>query len=192
MSGVDISAGLIGVARKKYPDIDFGVMDMAQLAFRDQSFDLVYSSLAIHYLRDWGPPLREARRVLKPNGRFIFSCLHPVETALEYSSDGQSQSAYLGRTIMRATGGREIYGDYMAVDHDGVRQMSGRVAGHMVRYYHRPFSEMVTSILTSGFTIRGMVEPLPQEEMKVCNRGHYEQVSRMPKFLIWVLEKNTP
>lgn len=67
VSGVDISAGLIDIAQAKYPDVDFQVMDMAHLDFEDETFDLAYSSLAIHYLPDWGPPLREARRVLKPN-----------------------------------------------------------------------------------------------------------------------------
>lgn len=114
VSGVDISAGLIDVAQQKYPDIDFRVMDMADLKFPDESFDLVYSSLAIHYLPDWVQPLSEARRVLRPNGQFIFSCNHPVETSLEYSSNEQTRGAYLGRTIMQDTEERQIPRQRMA------------------------------------------------------------------------------
>jgi ubiquinone/menaquinone biosynthesis C-methylase UbiE len=190
VSGVDISVGLIGVAQQKYPDIDFRVMDMAKLEFPDESFDLAYSSLAIHYLPDWGPPLREARRILRPNGQFIFSCNHPVETSLEYSSNERTRGAYLGRTIMQDTEARQIHGDYLAADHEGVRQTVGTVATeYTVRNYHRPFSKMIESILASGFTIKKLVEPLPQEEMKRDNLEHYKQVLKIPKFAIWVLEK---
>jgi len=190
VSGVDISAGLIGIAREKYPDVDFRVMDMAHLNFDDETFDLAYSSLAIHYLPDWGPPLREARRVLKPKGQFIFSCNHPVESSLEYSSNERTRGAYLGRTIMQDTEERHIHGDYLAAEQQGVRKMVGTVAtDYTVHNYHRPFSKMIENILDSGFSIKKLVEPLPQEEMKNDNLEHYKQVLKIPKFAIWVLEK---
>lgn len=188
--GVDISTGLVRLAQDKFPGIDFQVMDMAHLGIRDESFDLAYSSLAIHYLPDWTLPLREAHRVLKPNGRFVFSCNHPLESSLEYFDSGQTRGAHLGRTIIQATEERIIHGDYLAADQGGVRPTSGTVAGdHVVDNYHRPFSRMVKDIIASGFTIKKLVEPIPLEEMKVDNPEHYKQVKKLPKFAIWVLEK---
>lgn len=47
VTGVDISEGLIEIAKKENQDIDFQVMDMEKLDFPDESFGLCYSSLAI-------------------------------------------------------------------------------------------------------------------------------------------------
>jgi SAM-dependent methyltransferase len=40
-------------------------------------FDLMLSSLVIHYLADWEPTLREFHRVLAPRGRLVLSTHHP-------------------------------------------------------------------------------------------------------------------
>ena len=48
VTGVDISDGLITIAKESYPECDFKVMDMEKLEFTDESFDFAYSSLAIH------------------------------------------------------------------------------------------------------------------------------------------------
>jgi len=191
VSGVDISIGLVRLARDKFPNVNFQVMDMARLGFKDESFDLAYSSLAIHYLPDWALPLREAYRVLRPGSHYVFSCNHPLESALEYFDNGHTRGAHLGRTIIQATEERIIYGDYLAADYDGgVRPTSGTVAGdHAVDNYHRPFGRMVEDIIASGFSIKKLVEPVPLEEMQVNSPEHYKQVRKLPKFAIWVLEK---
>ena len=72
VTGVDISEKLIAIAKNNNPDIEFRVMDMEKLDLADASFDLAYSSLAIHYTEDWTIPLKEAYRVLKPGSKYIF------------------------------------------------------------------------------------------------------------------------
>ena len=44
----------------------------------NESFDLVVSALAMDYVEDWGAPLSEFRRVLKPGGKLVFSVEHPA------------------------------------------------------------------------------------------------------------------
>jgi ubiquinone/menaquinone biosynthesis C-methylase UbiE len=52
------------------------------------AFDDVTASLVLHYLRDWGPALREFRRVLQPAGRLIISTHHPfMDHALAGGTD---------------------------------------------------------------------------------------------------------
>src|SRR5688572_3548966 len=68
--GTDISEKLIGIAKMTYPKVDFRIMDMESLAFENESFDLVYSSLALHYLEDWTKVLSEVFRVIKKSGQF--------------------------------------------------------------------------------------------------------------------------
>jgi ubiquinone/menaquinone biosynthesis C-methylase UbiE len=47
--GIDISEGLLDLAKQKYPQIRFELMDMDKLEFPRDSFDFVYSSLTLHY-----------------------------------------------------------------------------------------------------------------------------------------------
>jgi ubiquinone/menaquinone biosynthesis C-methylase UbiE len=189
VAGIDISEELINIAKQNYPGTDFRVMDMEALDLTDESFDLLYSSLAIHYLDDWTKALGEAYRVLKPGGTYVFSCSHPLDTALERKVEGKSKSALLGRAVDE-NGVRTIYGDYMAVDSAGVKPVDGMLGAFSVRIYHRPISKMVEQIHASGFIIKKLVEPLPLPEMREINPGAYEQLMRSPEFMIWVLEKS--
>lgn len=56
------------------------VADLAEpLRFlADDTFDVVVAALLLHYLRDWVAPLRELRRVLRPDGALVFSTHHPA------------------------------------------------------------------------------------------------------------------
>jgi malonyl-CoA O-methyltransferase len=56
--------------------------DMALLPFRNAAFELVWSNLALHWLDDPEPMIREAQRTLAVNGLFMFSALGP-DTLLE-------------------------------------------------------------------------------------------------------------
>jgi ubiquinone/menaquinone biosynthesis C-methylase UbiE len=77
VSGVDpgqrqIARARSKAARRKFP-IDFQVGVIEQLAFPDQSFDVVLSTLMMHHLPDdlKRQGLSEIARVLKPEGRLL-------------------------------------------------------------------------------------------------------------------------
>lgn len=187
-TGVDMSEELIKIAKQNYPKASFHVMDMEALELADGSYNILYSSLAIHYLDDWTEALSEAYRVLKPAGIYIFSCSHPIDTALERDEDGKARSSLLGR-VVNEKGERTIYGDYLATQSNGIKPVDGVLGAFSVRIYHRPISKMIEQIRTSGFTIRRMVEPLPSPVMRRINPDIYKQLMRSPEFMIWVLGK---
>ncbi len=187
--GIDISEKLIEIAQNSYPDIEFQVMDMERLNFPDESFDLVYSSLAMHYLDNWTVALNEARRVLKPGSKFVFSDGHPISSALEVSDDGKTQTKLLGRTLFKDTDIYKIHGDYLVATEGGVKKIKAKVGGADVYFFHRPISKIVNDIAASGFVIEKMIEPLPTDGMKVKNLRHYDQLMKYPEFIIWVLRK---
>jgi malonyl-CoA O-methyltransferase len=56
--------------------------DMGKLPFRNAAFELVWSNLALHWLDDPEPMIREAQRTLAVNGLFMFSALGP-DTLIE-------------------------------------------------------------------------------------------------------------
>jgi SAM-dependent methyltransferase len=164
-------------------------MDMEKLDFEDESFNLAYSSLAIHYVDDWTQPLKEAYRVLKDDGMYIFSCGHPIDDSLEHFKNEEVKGSLLGRTIKLDTEERKVYGDYLAIEGNGTKSVDGQLGTMDVRVFHRTFSKMLDQIQASGFKIKKLVEPQPTEGMKAINAGVYLQLTRIPAFMIWVLSK---
>lgn len=74
--GVDNSEGLISIAKRKHPEASFQVADALKLPFKDNSFDKIYAIAVLHHipskeLREQF--LKQARRVLKPNGLLIIT-----------------------------------------------------------------------------------------------------------------------
>jgi len=164
-------------------------MDMDRLDYPDETFDLAYSSLAIHYVDDWVKPLKEARRVLKSGGLYVFSCGHPIDSAMEYFTDKNVRGARLGRSIMQDTGKRIIHGDYLAASGDGIKAVDGKLGEMEIRVFHRTFSKMLEQIRASGFNVERMVEPQPSDEMGTADPDMFEQLKKIPSFMIWVLRK---
>ena len=187
--GIDISEGLLNIAKKNNPDIEFHEMDMEKLGFEDESFDLAYSSLAIHYVDNWTQPLKEAYRILRKGGQYIFSCGHPIDSAVEYETVDGVKYARLGREIDLGTNKRTTYGDYLAIKGDGIKPVKGQLANGEVTVFHRTFSKMIEQILASGFSIERVVEPQPTEGMHTADPDMFEQLTRVPTFMIWVLRK---
>jgi len=187
--GIDISKGLLDIAKNNNPDLEFHEMDMEKLDFPDSSFDLAYSSLAIHYVDDWTVPLKEAYRILRPNGKYVFSCGHPVDSGVEYEIINGVKYALLGRKVDQTTRARTVYGDYLAADTNGVKPVTGILADAEITVFHRPVSKMVEEILASGFVIEKLIEPLPTDGLKDVDPAIYEQLRRIPSFMIWVLRK---
>jgi SAM-dependent methyltransferase len=72
--GLDISAGMVEEASKH---IRARVGDVTRLPFPDRTFDLIAMRQAYFLLDDGPAALKEARRVLKPSGRFVLSHLVP-------------------------------------------------------------------------------------------------------------------
>lgn len=72
-AGIDISPGLLGVARERLPDADLREGDMEDLPFDDESFDAVIGVNAFQFAGDPRRALREAARVMRPDGRLVAS-----------------------------------------------------------------------------------------------------------------------
>lgn len=70
----DFSAGMLEEARRNVPprtNIAFRQVDIQQIPFADQSFDLVIANMMLYHVPNLDKALSEAARVLKPDGRFI-------------------------------------------------------------------------------------------------------------------------
>lgn len=187
--GVDISEELIKIAKKKFPTTEFKVMDMTKLDFPDESFDVIYSSLAVHYLPDWGSLLMGAKRILQPGGHFVFSCVHPIASGMEYSHDDQFNWALLGRKNHKESDEKTLFGDYLATENDSVRKYIMPIGDMEVTVYRRTLEKMVTDFRSVGLQIEGVFEPKPSDEMKALNLSTHQRLIRVPEFIVWRLRK---
>jgi SAM-dependent methyltransferase len=84
VTGLDRNAGMLAVARRLRPQIDWRQGDAMQLPFADESFDVVTSQFALMYFPDRAAALREMMRVLKPGGRLAVAVWGPLDRATSY------------------------------------------------------------------------------------------------------------
>ncbi len=128
----------------------------------DVSFDLVVSALAMDYVEDWGVPLSEFHRLLKPGGKLVFSVEHPTFKFAEQVYGGE--------------------GSYFETKLEG---MEWRGFGERVWMpsYRRPLSAMIGAILDSGFVLSDILEPRPDERFRIADPEEYERLQLMPCFL---------
>ena len=80
VAGCDLSPGMLSVARRRPELSNAGLFlhDMTQpLPIADASVDFVLFCLTLEHLQDFRFPLREARRILRPEGRIAIIEIHP-------------------------------------------------------------------------------------------------------------------
>ena len=79
VTGLDAAPGMLAVARRQHPGIDFVESDLRSMPFSDGSFDVVVSVHALLFVEDRIAGLREMRRVTSPRGRLSLSVPGPPE-----------------------------------------------------------------------------------------------------------------
>jgi ubiquinone/menaquinone biosynthesis C-methylase UbiE len=95
----DLSPGMVEAAVRNGKslglDVDGRVADAESIPYKDASMDLVVGHAVLHHIPDVELALREALRVLKPGGRFVF--------AGEPTTVGDWYARRLGQLTWRAT-----------------------------------------------------------------------------------------
>ena len=81
--GIDVSANMLARAQSmaKGESVVYLRADLEAVTLPRGAFDLVYSSLALHYIVDLEGLLAKVRRALKPGGVLVCSVEHPTMTA---------------------------------------------------------------------------------------------------------------
>ncbi|MCW2258206.1 malonyl-CoA O-methyltransferase [Providencia alcalifaciens] len=91
---LDLSSGMLEVARSKGAAADYTCADMESLPFEDEAFDIVFSNLALQWCGSLRETLSELYRVTKSGGAVAFTTLAQgslSELSLAWASlDGQS------------------------------------------------------------------------------------------------------
>jgi ubiquinone/menaquinone biosynthesis C-methylase UbiE len=83
--GIDISEKLIQLAKRNCPEAKFYVADFERTEFKNSSFDIVVSILAVMYKKNLNSVLKEFRRILKKKGFMVLVVPHPVRKMVKYN-----------------------------------------------------------------------------------------------------------
>jgi SAM-dependent methyltransferase len=73
VTGLDLNPGMLAVAKRKAPSIDWRQGRAEDLPFRDHSFDAVVSQFGLMFFQDRPSAIREMLRVLRPGGRLAIA-----------------------------------------------------------------------------------------------------------------------
>ena len=168
--GVDISEKMLAVAVSENTGIEFIHGDMSDLSFVEDRFDVIFSSLAVHYVEDLGKLAREVSEHLRDGGMFIFSQEHPLTTA-----------PIKGASWTRDEDGNVLHYNLTDYTRSGERRTQWIVDG--VIKYHRTFSDIVNALTAAGLTIEKMLEPVPTPEMIAINQS-WAKHAHKPNFLL--------
>lgn len=168
--GIDISEKMLKVAEQKNNDkhIDYQCIAMEDLNFPVETFDIVLSSLAFHYVKDFEGLVKNISTYIKQGGEFVFSVEHPVFTSYGtqdwyYDDDGN---------ILHFPVDNYYY--------EGKREAV--FLGEKVIKYHRTLTTYVNILLKNGFTIQHIIEPQPPKEM--MNIAGMKDEMRRPMMLL--------
>src|SRR6266513_2564827 len=169
--GVDLSEKMIARARESTNDsaIEYRRLAIEDIDFSAGEFDVVFSSLALHYVERFDIVCQKVHHCLVPGGTFVLSVEHPVFTARA------SQDWYYGQHGERL---------HWPVDHyqeEGARQ--ARVLEQEVVKYHRPVATSVNTVLDADFPLTKLSEPQPTQELLDTHPAGQGE-TRRPLFLL--------
>jgi SAM-dependent methyltransferase len=82
--GLDLNQGMLAVAARTEPKIEWRQGDAASLPFEDTSFDVVISQFALMYFPERVASLSEMWRALAPGGRLAIATWAPIGHARGY------------------------------------------------------------------------------------------------------------
>lgn len=178
--GIDVSEKMLSLAEencRSFDNIRLLKLGMEDISALSGPFDLVYSSLAFHYAEDFEKLCRDICFLLSDGGTLLFSQEHPLTTA-----DGNGHYNYdESGTALSYT-----FSSYMD---SGRRYVHWMVDG--VRKNHRPFSKILSALITAGFMIEAVEEPIASGEvMEKYPRFRKDYIK--PSFLIIKCRKLSP
>jgi SAM-dependent methyltransferase len=149
--GVDLSQNMIARAKADTTDtaVDYRIADLETLELPEGVFDLVYSALTFHYVKDFQRLIRVIHKALAADGKLVFTIEHPVFMAAArphwiVDDEGRTSWPVNGYSI------------------EGERRTDWFAKG--VLKYHRTLGTTLNALIEAGFRLRRVEEFAPTRE----------------------------
>lgn len=174
--GIDLSQKMLQEAQKRNSGerIEYRRAAIEDLQFGEESFDVIISSLAFHYIKDFESLAAKIYRWLKKGGSFVFSVEHPVFTAYG------TQDWYYDME------GKILHFPVDNYYYEGEREAV--FLGEKVIKYHRTLTTYLRTLLQNNFELQHCVEPMPPVSMMHLP-GMKEEMRRPMMLLIGAVKR---
>jgi len=185
VTAFDFSSELIKLAEARpnpdsriaYHNID-ATDESALLALGERSFDSALCNMALFDMADIEPLFRVLPKLLKPNGTFVFSLMHPafnnpsVMLMAEEWDDGQIQTRYAVKVPRYIN---QFQSQGLALRNQPKPQL----------YFHRPIKDYLNIAFQNGFVLDGFEErAFPPGHPQFATLGWGGKFSEIPPALI--------
>ena len=169
---VDLSERMLERARAEWahPRVTYRRDAMERLAFEPARFDLVVSSLALHYVEDYAGLVARIAGWLAPGGVLVYSTEHPIYTA-----------RLPGEGWVVDEAGRRTGWSIDRYAEEGAREETWFVAG--VRKVHRTLATLINGLVDAGLVVERLIEPVPSEQW-LREHPDWADERRRPMFLL--------
>lgn len=142
VTGLDLNEGMLAAAQaaaaRQGLAVEWRAGNATALPFPGASFDVVLSQQALQFVSDPAAALREAARVLRPQGRLALNVCRPLERCPAYVHLAEALGRHLGPAA--AAGMRSPFRDWSVDDlrgllaGAGLREVRVRIEVSSVRY----------------------------------------------------------
>jgi SAM-dependent methyltransferase len=175
VTAVDVSQRMIAEAIRLTEDggIKYVHRSIESFSPAPESFELVVSSLALHYVDDYAAVILRVFSSLVAGGHFIFSVEHPICTAHP-----------VGWT--RSPDGKQLHWPIDRYHDEAERHTKWFVDG--VTKFHRTLETYVNTLVAVGFRLDHLGEPKPSSAA-LQTRPSLEDTLRRPPFLLLAVTK---
>jgi ubiquinone/menaquinone biosynthesis C-methylase UbiE len=100
--GLDLNPGMLAVARRKSPNLDWREGAAEALLFKTDSFDCVVSQFGLMFFEDPRTAVLEMFRVLRPGGRLAVAVWAPLEQSPGYAAMTELLERLFGNRVADA------------------------------------------------------------------------------------------
>ncbi len=184
VEGSDIASAMINEAKKKFPHLRWFVASAENLSFaKNELYDSVVVVLALQNIENLNGAIKEAARVLKRGGNFIFVLNHPAFRIPKKSSWGYDEANAIQYRRLDS---------YLSESTEEIDMDPGKTAGKRKTIsFHRPLQLYIKALAKNGFAVTGLEEWISNRSSQPGPRQKAEDTSRkeFPLFLMIKAQK---
>lgn len=163
--GTDISKNMINEANKiaVKGKLEFKVMAMEEIDQIHKKFDMVVSSLAFHYVKDFEKMIKDISNLLKPNGLLVFSQEHPMRVCRVYTNEQSKQIDIDGKHY------------FLISDYQNMGKRVYNWNGTNVEKYHRTIEYIINTLSNSNLHIEHIMPSYATKKaIKLVDKYKYQ------------------
>lgn len=173
MSGIDVSQKMIEECKKDdvLNEVTFYHGGILETEIND-TFDVILSSLTLHYIEDFNRLAEKLQALLNENGTLLFTIEHPIQTA----------------STSKDIVAKDKEGLYLRLDHyfdeSGRISYWGSVDYHISKFHHK-IDTIINSLIKSGLTIEYIKDLGDSSEVqKYYDEKRIYKLQTFPPFLM--------